>query len=163
MRFINENIIWELLRLFLSLTMLWAFFDKLFGLGFATASDKSWLLGVSPASGFLKFAPDGLFAPIFNSLSGNTIVDILFMSGLFLVGICLFLGIGVKIASYSGALMMFLIYLSLFPPENNPLIDEHVIYIIVFIGLSIRVKTQKFVLGEKWTKTNFVKKYPILE
>ena len=59
--------------------------------------------------------------------------------------------------------MMFLIYLSLFPPENNPLIDEHIIYIVVFIGLSIRVKTQKFVFGEKWKKMNFVKKYPIFE
>jgi len=63
--------------------VLWAFFDKLFGLGFATESNKSWLLGISPTTGFLSNAPDGPLAPIFNSLSGNIMVDILFMGGLF--------------------------------------------------------------------------------
>lgn len=163
MRYFTENNIWQLLRLSLSFIMLWAFFDKLFGLGFATASDKSWLSGVSPTAGFLKFAPDGVFAPFFNSLSGDIFVDLMFMGGLFLVGLCLLFGVGIKIASYSGALMMFLIYLSLFPPENNPLIDEHIVYILVFIGLSIRVKKQKFAYGEKWTQTSFVKKHPVFE
>lgn len=143
--------------------MLWAFFDKLFGLGFATAPDKSWLSGISPTTGFLRNAPDGIFASLFNSLSGNPIIDILFMSGLFSVGFCLFFGIGMRITCYSGALIMLLIYLSLFPPENNPLIDEHIVYILVFIGLSIRVKTQKFAYGKKWTQTNLVKYHPILE
>ena len=110
---LNENIVWELLRLSLSFIFLWVFFDKLFGLGFATESNKSWLLGISPTTGFLSNAPDGPFAPIFNSLSGNAGVDFLFMGGLLLVGAALLLGIGMKIATYSGALMMFLIYLSL--------------------------------------------------
>lgn len=160
---VNENIIWDLLRFSLSFIFLWAFLDKLFGLGFSTASNKSWLAGVSPTTGFLSNAPRGPLAPIFNSLSGNVIVDFLFMGGLFLVGACLLLGIGIKIACYSGALMMLLIYLSIFPPENNPLVDEHIVYILVFIGLSVRIKSQKFGFGEKWTKTNLVKKYPILE
>lgn len=147
----------------MSFIMLWAFFDKLFGLGFATAPDKSWLLGVSPTTGFLSNALDGVFASLFNSLAGNPIVDILFMSGLFLVGLSLFLGIGMRVACCAGALMMFLIYLSLFPPENNPIIDEHVVYTLIFIGLSIRINKQKSALGEKWVKTGVVKKYPILE
>ena len=163
MKYFMENNAWQALRLSLSFIMLWAFFDKFFGLGFATESSKSWLSGVSPTSGFLQFVPDGLFAPVFNSLSGNIFIDFMFMGGLFLVGLCLLLGIGIKIASYSGALIMLLIYLSLFPPENNPLIDEHIIYILVFFGLSIRVREQKFALGKKWIKTSLVKKYPILE
>jgi len=32
-----------ILRISFGLIFLWAFFDKLFGLGFATASDKSWI------------------------------------------------------------------------------------------------------------------------
>ncbi|EKD86963.1 MAG: hypothetical protein ACD_37C00089G0001 [uncultured bacterium] len=147
----------------MSFILLWGFFDKLFGLGFATESNKSWLLGISPTTGFLSNAPDGPFAPIFNSLSGNIVVDILFMGGLLLVGAALLLGIGMKIATYSGALMMFLIYLSLFPPENNPLIDEHIVYITILIGLAIRSEKKKFGFGKKWSEIKLVKKYPILK
>ncbi|MBI2420661.1 MAG: hypothetical protein HYV38_01095 [Candidatus Levybacteria bacterium] len=160
---LNENIVWELLRLSLSFIFLWAFFDKLFGLGFATSANKSWLLGISPTTGFLSNAPHGPLASIFNNLSGNILVDFLFMGGLFLIGTALLLGIGMRITSYSGALLMFLIYLSLFPSENNPLIDQHVIYILVLIGLAIRSEKQKFSFGKKWSQLSFIKKYPILE
>ena len=120
MKLFNENNVWQLLRLYLSFTLLWAFFDKLLGLGFATAADKSWLSGTSPTSGFLKFGVEGgTFASTFSSLAGNQIVDCLFMGGLLLIGLALALGIGMKIATYSGALLMFLIYLSLFPPEKR--------------------------------------------
>lgn len=163
MKLFSENNIWDLLRLAMSFIMLWAFFDKLFGLGFATESSKSWLLGISPTTGFLANAPDGPLASIFNSLSGNIVVDILFMGGLLLIGAALLLGIGMKIACYSGALMMFLIYLSLFPPENNPLVDEHIVYIIILIGLAIRNEEQKFGLGKKWSELQLVNNYPILK
>lgn len=143
--------------------MLWAFFDKLLGLGFATALDKSWLAGVSPTAGFLKFGSQGFFASFFHSLSGNILIDILFMAGLFSIGLCLLLGIGVRIACSSGALMMFLMYLSLVPPANNPLIDEHIVYILVFILLAKRSNNQSFGFSSKWQKLNVVKKYPILK
>lgn len=160
---INENNIWEMLRLLLSLIFLWAFFDKLLGLGFATEPNKSWLSGVSPTTGFLTNAPDGPLALLFNSLSRNILVDFLFMGGLLMTGSALLLGIGTRIACYSGILMMSLIYLSLFPPENNPLIDEHIVYIVILIGLTIRIDKQKFGFGKQWSKLNIVKKYPILQ
>ena len=50
----KEEVIWSLLRISLGLIFLWVFFDKLFGLGFATLPDKSWLLGNSHTFGFLK-------------------------------------------------------------------------------------------------------------
>lgn len=163
MKYLSQNLLWTLLRISISFIFLWAFFDKLFGLGFATALDKSWLSGISPTAGFLKFGTQGLFASFFHSLSGNILIDILFMSGLFLVGLCLLLGIGIRIACYSGALMMFLIYLSLFPPANNPLIDEHIVYIIILILLAQRSKTHDFGLSSKWRKINIVRKFPILQ
>lgn len=164
MKLFNENNIWQLLRLSLSFILLWAFLDKLFGFGLATAADKSWLAGVSPTSGFLKFGLEGgTFASVFNSLAGNQLIDCLFMGGLLSIGLALLLGIGMRIATYSGALLMFLIYLSLFPPENNPIVDEHIVYIVVLLGLSARLKTQKFGFSKKWASTKFVKKYPILE
>ena len=87
---------------------LWAFVDKLLGLGFATAPEKSWLAGGSPTTGFLKFAAKGPFVEIFHAMAGNPIVDWLFMLGLLLIGLALLLGIGVRIAGYSGALYALL-------------------------------------------------------
>lgn len=162
MKLLSEDNLWNLLRLSLSLILLWAFFDKVFGLGFATTQGKSWLAGVSPTAGFLLFSPKGTFAQIFHSLSGNILVDYLFMSGLFLVGLSLLLGIGIRIACLSGSLLMFLIYLSLFPPINNPILDDHIIYIIIFLLILRRSQFHDFGLSAKWKKTSLVKKYPVL-
>ena len=41
----KQEYILGLLRISIGLIFLWAFFDKLFGLGFATSFDKSWLAG----------------------------------------------------------------------------------------------------------------------
>lgn len=142
--------------------MLWAFFDKLLGLGYSTSSDMAWIRGVSPTYGFLNYAlKESILGAIFGKLSGYYVVDILFMAGLLGVGTALLLGIAVRIAGYAGALQMFLIYLSLFPPENNPLVDEHIIYILVFLGLA-QEPFRPGKLGEWWRKRELIKKYPIL-
>lgn len=153
---------WLLLRLVMSFILLWAFFDKLLGLGFATPSDKSWIKGLSPTFGFLKFGLKGFFAPFFQNLAGNMLVDILFMMGLLFIGLALFLGIGIRIAGITGALLMFLMWLSLFPPQNNPLIDEHIVYMIIFIGFASLEHNSQFGLSNWWKNTTVVKKYPFL-
>lgn len=162
MKVFSEDFLWNALRIALSFILLWAFFDKLFGFGFATTRGNSWIQGTSPTAGFLQFGADGIFASFFQSLSGNVFVDILFMMGLLAVGTCLLLGVGIRIACMAGALQMFLIYLSLFPPENNPVIDEHIVYILVFFLLLIRREKQVFGLSKQWRRQALVKKYPML-
>ena len=81
----KSQYVWGVLRLLLGWTFLWAFVDKLFGLGFNTVADKSWLDGVSPTFGFLKFGTKGPFASLYQSLAGNPVVDWLFMMGLLLI------------------------------------------------------------------------------
>src|SRR3712207_7355187 len=46
------------LRLALGWIFLWAFVDKLFGLGFATKAENAWIDGGSPTQGFLGNAVD---------------------------------------------------------------------------------------------------------
>ncbi len=46
------------LRIAFGLTFLWAFVDKLFGLGYATPAGKGWIDGGDPTAGFLKGARD---------------------------------------------------------------------------------------------------------
>ncbi|MEK6968627.1 MAG: hypothetical protein AABX51_08445, partial [Nanoarchaeota archaeon] len=71
MSFSKEQISWGVLRISLGLVFFWAFIDKLFGLGFATTPEKSWLAGGSPTAGFLAGATKGPFKAIFAGLSGQ--------------------------------------------------------------------------------------------
>jgi len=159
----NTEYLLSILRIALGFVFLWAFFDKSFGFGFSTPPESSWLNGVSPTSGFLQFGTKGIFNPVFQSLAGFSIIDWLFMLGLFAVGTALILGMGVKVAGYAGSMMMFLIYLSLFPPVQNPLIDQHIIYILVLLCFTFAPTTGSTLgLGKWWRRTSLVKKMPWL-
>src|SRR3989338_5474146 len=170
----NLSWFWGLLRLAMGWTFLWAFIDKLFGLWFATCREaatnlvsvmceKAWLLGGSPTTGFLKFAAQGPFVDFFNSLAGNPIIDWLFMLGLLFAGATLFLGVLVKLGSYAGALMFLLMYLALIGPENNPFLDDHIIYAIVLLGLAASGAGAYFGFGKKWQTLKLVRANKILE
>ena len=130
----NKTIV-ALLRVFLGFIFLWAFADKLFGLGFATTSANAWINGGSPTYGFLTFATKGLFADFFKTLAGNNLVDLVFMAGLLFTGLTLLLNRFVKWGSIAGLLMVVLMYLAVLPPENNPVLDDHLVYALIFIGL----------------------------
>jgi len=155
--------IWAILRLAMGWIFLWAFADKLWGLGFATVAEKAWLSGASPTLGFLKFGTTGPLASFYQGLAGQAWVDWLYMAGLALMGISLILGIGVKIASSAGVLFMLLLYGAVFPIENNPFLDEHLVYALVLIGLAGSQSGQTLGLGKWWWNTALVKKFPILE
>lgn len=112
----------------------------------------AWLVGGSPTAGFLTQV-DGYFSNFFRLLAGQVWVDWLFMLGLFFVGITLILGVGVKIAAVVGSIMMFLIYLSSWPYlANNPILDYHIIYILVLIVLAVFESGYYLGLGHCWRK-----------
>ncbi|MCF7833653.1 MAG: hypothetical protein K9L98_00855 [Candidatus Pacebacteria bacterium] len=135
-----QKIVWLSLRLVMSFIFLWAFFDKLFGLGFATISEKAWINGGSPTTGFLLGAVKGPFAEIFHSLAGVAVVDWLFMIGLLFIGLTLLLNKYVFWGAIVGIIIMILMWLALLFPSNNPLIDEHIVYALVFALLAIKSK-----------------------
>lgn len=151
----------ECLRMSLGFIFLWTFLDKTFGLNIPTKSTESWISGVSPTAGFLKFGTQGPLVNLFQNLSGSIIVDWLFMLGMLGVGIALILGVGMKIATYSGSLMMLLIYLSIFPPEHNPVIDEHIIYILALFIVK-DTAGYKWCIRNKWSNFPIVKKFYFL-
>src|SRR5687768_11684027 len=91
-----------LARFSLAWTFLWAFLDKTFGLGFATAAEDAWINGGSPTFGFLSFGTEGkVFHDFFAGLAGP-FADWMFMIGLVGIGIALFAGIGMRIAAVAG-------------------------------------------------------------
>lgn len=158
-----EQISWIGVRLALGWTVLWAFLDKLFGLGYSTAPSGAWLSGGSPTSGYLGYATTGPFAGLYQGLAGNAVVDGLFMLALVAIGMALILGIGMKIAGYSGAILMIILWTTRLPPENNPIIDEHIIYLFLFLAMTVVKAGQWFGLGKWWVTTPMVKKIPLLE
>ena len=144
------------LRIGLGVIFLWAFFDKLFGLGFATAKESGVINGGSATAGFLEFGTSGPLAGVFKLMAGSLIVDILFMAGLFAIGLFLILGIMKNLATYAGAVLMILMWAATLLPEHHPFMDEHIIYALALLYL----RTQKwgFSLEKRWLKLKCVKK-----
>ncbi|MBI5139771.1 hypothetical protein HZA26_04160 [Candidatus Nomurabacteria bacterium] len=130
----GEKITLMFLRLVMGFIFLWAFLDKTFGLGYATTVEKAWINGGSPTTGFLSFGVKGPFTEIFHSLAAVALVDWAFMAGLLFVGLTLIFNKYIKWGCLAGSLMLLLMYLALIPPENNPLVDDHIVYILV-LGL----------------------------
>lgn len=156
--------VWAVLRLAMGWLFFWPFLDKLFGLGFATASDKGWIDGASPTFGYLKFATKGPFAGFYQGLASVELVEWLFMLGLLGVGVALLLGMGTRIAAVSGVLMLLLMYTATaLPPEQNPFLDQHLIYAIILAGLAATKSGRALGLGGWWAKTRLVRRFPILE
>lgn len=145
------NYILGVARIGLGFLFFWGFLDKL----------PNWLKGVSPTKGFLM-SSSGMFSSAFHSLVGTPAVDWLFMIGLFCIGISLMLGIGMKIATSTGMLLVALMFLSLFPPAHNPLIDEHIFYFLLLWLFKLNDSGKYFGFGKDWTRTPLVKRYPIL-
>lgn len=158
------NYVLGLLRLVMGWIFLWAFVDKSFGLGFATAPEKAWTLGVSPTAGFLQFGVHGPFADFYHSLAGMPLVDWLFMLGLLFIGLAFMTGIFMRLAGFFGAVMLFLMYTAIgLSPANNPFIDEHIVYMFVMIFLVMTNSGQYMGLGNRWANTSFVQKYKFLK
>lgn len=152
-----------ILRILVGFYFLWAFIDKLFGLGFATPSERAWLNGGSPTAGFLggSIENGNPFAGVWEFFIGiNPVTNILFMVGLLAIGICFILGIGIRVASIAAAAMYLLMYLAAFPMTTNPLYDDHLIMAVVclvFFGLAAGDHVG---LGKQWRR--IVKGNPVL-
>lgn len=145
---------WTVLRLLLGWSFLWAFIDKMFGLGFATcrAEDSSSIdfmckaamaKGGSPTFGFLTFGTEashtgGLFSWMAPSApDAINLADIGFMAALLLAGVALLLGVGVRYAAIGAAILMAFMFLAGDVwPEQNPVNSSHIIEMVAFLGIA---------------------------
>ncbi|MEA3143672.1 MAG: thiosulfate dehydrogenase (quinone) large subunit [Thermoplasmata archaeon] len=153
-------------RLALGGIFLWAFLDKLLGLGYATPAARAWLNGGSPTKGYLGSSTGPLAGP-FQAMAGNPVADVLFMLGLLAVGACLLLGVGVRVASVAGALMLLMMYAS-HPPwataaSSNPAIDDHVVYAAILLAFAFSHAGRSLGLGGWWARRTFVARHPWME
>ena len=164
-------------RIAFGITFLWAFLDKLLALGFSTGrsvnpetgvetvdrfGDAAWFSGGSPTEGFLKFGADGPFKGFYNDIAGTTVANWLFMVGLLGIGLALILGIGMRVATISGALLYVLMWTVVLPPPNNPVLDEHLLGAFTLIALGALHAGNTWGLGRAWARTDAVKSLPVL-
>ena len=150
--------IWALTRISLGWIFLWAFMDKMFGLGHETPSAKSWLNGGNPTKGFLSGAV-GPFAGIYHDIAGAGLVNVLFMAGLFAIGVALLLGIAMWPACIAGAGMVVLMWSASLPPANNLFMDDHIIYALVLIGLAATGAGTTLGLADRWSRLATVQRH----
>jgi thiosulfate dehydrogenase [quinone] large subunit len=160
------------LRLALGFEFLWAFLDKTFGLGYATASKDAWINGGSPTKGFLAGANVGPFQGVFRSLSGVAGMDWLFMIGLLGIGLALILGVAIRPAAFSGALLLLMMWAAVWAPakiaggqpsgSTNPVVDDHIIGIFGLIVLAGLATWGVSYLGRKWASLRVIQTHPWL-
>lgn len=111
-----------LLRFGMGILFLWAGYTKLI--------DPAW-----SASGYISGSK--VFVGFYNWLmQPNILPTINFLNewGLTLIGIALILGIFTRLASFFGIVLMILYYLPIYPPLHG-IVDEHIIYALVFLVL----------------------------
>ena len=166
------------LRIGYGLTFLWAFFDKLLALGFHTgaitnpdtgardsidfmAKDAAWLNGGSPTTGYLS-SLDGVFAGLFDPMIGAVWADVLFMVGLGAIGAALMSGIGQRVATVTGVLLLMLMYLTALPLPSNPFLTDYIVMSLALIGLLYADSAKTLGLGRWWSSTSLVQRFPIL-
>jgi thiosulfate dehydrogenase [quinone] large subunit len=150
------------IRVCLGWVFLWAFLDKLFGWGRATPAGKGWLEGGSPTEGFLSNATTGPFKGLYAGIAGAGWADALFMFGLLGIGVALILGIGMRIATWSGALLLVLMWTAVLPPKNNPFMDDHLVYALVLLSLWLTGAGRTWGLGRTWDRLSLVRRLPVL-
>jgi thiosulfate dehydrogenase [quinone] large subunit len=153
-----------LARLGTAVVFLWPFADKLVGLGYATPPESAWLAGSAPAQGYLEHGAQGPLAGTFASMAGP-VSDWLFMLGMLGTGLALLLGIGIRAAAVCGGLLFAMLWLSQWPfaaGSNNPVVDQHVLVILVLVVLATTLAGDTWGLGRRWAAVPAVGQAPWL-
>ncbi|GAA3584633.1 hypothetical protein [Kribbella ginsengisoli] len=159
---VNAGRALAVLRIAAGLTFLWAFADKLFGLGFSTKAGKGWIDGGDPTAGFLGKGATGPFASFYHSLVGDFWVSPLFMIGLAGIGLAVTLGIGMRIAAVAGTVLYLLMWSASLPLETNPVLDDHIIGAITLVALALVAAGNVWGFGRQWAELPIVERYPWL-
>ena len=153
--------IWAALRIVVGWTFLWAFLDKLFGLGHATPSGQGWIDGGSPTKGFLSSSTGG-FSSLWHNLAGTGFANWMFMLAVLGLGLAFLLGIGLRVGAVAGTILYLCMWSVVLPPETNPVTDDHTIGLLVVIGLALVSAGDTIGLGRWWKSLPIVAHNPWL-
>ena len=143
----------------LRVSMGWVFFYA----GITKILNPNW-----SAAGYLKTAKT--FTPFYHWLTTPGVLPVTnFLNewGLTLIGAAIILGIAVKLSSTLGAAMMVLYYFPglIFPKIGTTayIVDEHIIYALVFLTLGALQAGQFWGLGQWFGNISFLSQRPKLK
>jgi thiosulfate dehydrogenase [quinone] large subunit len=157
------RVVLAMLRIATGFIFLWAFLDKLFGLGFSTPVERAWINGGAPAQGFLTSpAVSGPLTDFFAGIA-TPLVDVLFMLAMLGIGLAVILGIGLRVSAVVGSAVMVLMYLAEWPfaanaASTNPLVDYHIVYALALIAIAYLSAGDTIGLGRAWRRLPLVQK-----
>lgn len=162
------------LRIATGFVFLWAFLDKLFGLGYSTTWSAAWINGGSPTNGFLSHVAVGPFQSTLQSWAGDAWADWLFMLGLLGVGVALILGVAMRLAAAAAVIMLALMWIAEWPlarhtssgdpsGSTNPLVDYHVMYALAAVTVAaVAGAGDRWGFGRQWRQLSVVRNHPWL-
>lgn len=162
------------LRLVVGFTFLWAFLDKLLALGYSTGvdaetgavdrfGDAAWIHSGNPTEGFLAFGAKGPFESFYHSIAGDAWTNLLFMAALLAIGLAFMLGVCTRLAAAAGALLYLMMWSVVLPPANNPVVDDHILGMLVCLLLGLYAAGRYLGLGRWWEQQAIVSRFPILK
>jgi len=159
-----------LLRLTLALVYLWGFINQAFGVSYTNSATNSagqavsygwhfsynsslgWITSGfthSPTAAFIGNTHGPLAFVLKNLPTG--LDDVGWMFALGGLGVALALGICMRVAGWGGFLLNMLLWLSLFPPGGNPIVDGmHTTYAFALLLLGFLHAGNYFGLGRWW-------------
>ena len=150
----------------------WSMFFGRIALGFlflwgGISKVQVTLAGGLATKGFLSGASvaGSPFAGFFNGLSGNMAVEWLVVGGELAIGISIVFGFLTRIGNVSGALMMLLFTIAMWPIADtagaNPLVDYRVLYGLMF-GMFFFLRPGRFLGVDGIVSRTFGKNYPVI-
>ena len=96
-------------------------------------------------------------------------MDWLFMLGLLGIGGALILGVALRPAAASGALLVMMMWFAVWPPaktaggqptaSTNPIVDEHILEAFALIVVAVFAGKTVGYLGRRWADLELVKKH----
>ena len=127
----NAPYVWASTRISLGWVFLWAFLDKAFGLAPGDRGGERLGQRRRPTKGFLSLRRH---RPVRGHLQGHRrrhLGRLAVHDRSAGIGVALILGIAMRIAAATGALLIVLKWTAVLPPENNLFMDDHLIYATV--------------------------------
>ena len=158
------------LRIGFGLTFLWAFFDKLLALGFRTGYDED---GELDRFGRRRLdqrrQPDRGLPEVRRRRPVQGVLQLHRRHRLGRLGVHARPARhrrgphprgGMRLAAAAGAVMYLLMWTVVLPPENNPVIDDHLLGAITLVALALLNAGNTWGLGHWWSRTELVEREP---
>jgi thiosulfate dehydrogenase [quinone] large subunit len=150
------------LRIVTGFIFLWAFLDKMFGLGYSTPAAKAWINGGSPTKGFPRLGRSRPAAGLFPHHRGRQLGRLALHARLLGVGPALIFGIGLRIAAVTGTALMAMMWAAEWPlarGSSNPIVDYHVIYALAAVVFALSYAGHTWGPGGLWSRLALVQEY----